>query len=344
MFIKTHDLQDSTKRMPDDILHSETLEAAKREKKATYELLEFLFEVDRRRLYLIRGYSSLFVYVRDYLGYGDRQAFERVAAMRLVFKIDEVRIALQEGKLNLTTTAQFAVHVRKKQLTTAQTLELLSQIEDRPKREIEKILEPGKLKTITVEIDDECEALLERFKELEGNPGLSIADCLKISLRRSIVIKERKNTVLRTRSSAGADDRVVTAGRDADNDACALVPEQATAQHTPRSAQPTQQGSDTVLPASQSAPSKSGFGPVSRYISKFVREMVAARAQNQCEYVDLKTGKRCDGKHGLQFDHITPFAVGGETVETNLQLLCPAHNRLRAIQTYGEKFMGQWIE
>ncbi len=317
--MKAQEQQMAMKNMSDDVLHSEALEAAKREKRATYELLEFLHEVDRRRLHSVRGYSSLFVYVRDYLGYSDRQAFERVAAMRLVFKIEEVKIALQNGKLNLTTTAQLAVHVRKNDLTATQTRELLPQIETRSKREIEKILEPTKLRTITMEIDNDCEALLERFKELEGNPGLSIADCLKITLRRAIRSKERKNTVLRP-------DPDIEPGRGTPQTSTVppLVPAQAPVQ------QSTQRGSRGGL--------------ASRYILKFAREAIMARAQNRCEYVDPKTGKRCDGKYGLQFDHVTPFALGGASTEINLQLLCPAHNRLRAIQTYGDGFMRQWIE
>ncbi len=298
-----------SRRMTDDVLHLETLEVAKREKQATYELLEFLHEVDRRRLYSLRGYSSLFVYVRDYLGYGERQAFERVAAMRLVFKVEEVKTALQDGRLNLTTTAQLAVHVRRKKLTAAQTRELLPEIEARSKREIERIFEPTKLKTIRLEIDDECERLLERFKELEGNPAMTPSDCLKSALKRSIAIKEKKNTGAYNNRRGDAPAIEIA-------DVPSLVPAQVQTRLRSRS----------------------------RYILKSAREAIIARAHHQCEYVDLKTDRRCDGRHSLQFDHVTPFALGGKTIETNLQLLCAAHNRLRAIQSYGEQVMRQWIE
>ena len=46
--------------LSNSVLHEETISAAKSEKAATLRLLEFLAEVDFRRLYCERGYSSLF--------------------------------------------------------------------------------------------------------------------------------------------------------------------------------------------------------------------------------------------------------------------------------------------
>ncbi len=334
------------KTLCDDALHRGTLEAAKREKKATYELLEFLHEIDQRRLYAVLGYSSLYMYVKTYLGYGDHQAFDRVAAMRLIFRIDEVKTALQAGKLNLSTAAQLSVHVRKQNLNKIQTLELLPRIENRSKREIEAILTPNKLKTVALEIDDECEAFFERFRQLEGNPGLSLSDCVKLALHRCIVAKEKRNRVLR--APGLQKNKAQSLGPDV-NPARMQTHKPA---HDPGH-NPTRNSSHkpSMTPAINSAPDPAIIKikesneslppgevlrpPSTRYVPKEARENITRRADNRCEYVHSQTGRRCNGKHGLQFDHIKPYALGGETTEENLQLLCAAHNRLRAIQTFG---------
>ncbi len=72
----------------------------------------------------------------------------------------------------------------------------------------------------------------------------------------------------------------------------------------------------------------------SRCISPVVRDTVFTRDKNRCTYVG-KTGERCHTTHGLQIDHIVPFARGGRNTADNLRLLCGRHNRLEAERVYG---------
>ncbi|HAZ13664.1 MAG: hypothetical protein A2X86_16280 [Bdellovibrionales bacterium GWA2_49_15] len=71
-----------------------------------------------------------------------------------------------------------------------------------------------------------------------------------------------------------------------------------------------------------------------RYLPVQVRRSVATRANHQCEFKD-KNGKRCAERRHLQFDHIKPFALGGNRSANNIQLLCHAHNQRRMIKTFG---------
>jgi hypothetical protein len=73
---------------------------------------------------------------------------------------------------------------------------------------------------------------------------------------------------------------------------------------------------------------------LTRYIPAPVRDAVVARAEGQCEYVS-KDGRRCDGRAYLQADHVPPFALGGQHTVEDLRMLCAAHNRWRAEQTFG---------
>ena len=49
-------------------LHAKTLDAARREKTATLELLQILEQIEDRRTYAVMGYPSLFKYVEEALG------------------------------------------------------------------------------------------------------------------------------------------------------------------------------------------------------------------------------------------------------------------------------------
>jgi hypothetical protein len=74
----------------------------------------------------------------------------------------------------------------------------------------------------------------------------------------------------------------------------------------------------------------------SRYIPVQEKRKVLLRDQKGCTYKDPKTGRVCHSKHGLQYEHIQPFSLGGKNSAENLTLLCGTHNRYRAQQ------MGLW--
>jgi hypothetical protein len=59
----------------------------------------------------------------------------------------------------------------------------------------------------------------------------------------------------------------------------------------------------------------------SRYIPRHVKREVFKRDQGQCTYV-APDGVRCNERRYLQIDHIKPFALGGETILSNLRLTC----------------------
>src|SRR5262249_2538534 len=62
----------------------------------------------------------------------------------------------------------------------------------------------------------------------------------------------------------------------------------------------------------------------SRHVPAAVKREVWARDEGQCSFVG--PGGRCQERGFLEFHHVIPFAEGGETSATNLQLRCRAHN------------------
>jgi uncharacterized protein (DUF4415 family) len=69
-----------------------------------------------------------------------------------------------------------------------------------------------------------------------------------------------------------------------------------------------------------------------------VKRQVVERDQGRCTYVG-ESGRRCDARERLEFDHIEPVARGGQASAGNIRLLCRAHNQLAAEEMFGAEFM-----
>ena len=65
--------------------------------------------------------------------------------------------------------------------------------------------------------------------------------------------------------------------------------------------------------------------PGSRHIPAEVKRAVWLRDLGRCTFVGANN-RRCTSRGFLEFDHIVPFAVGGEATVENLRLLCKKHN------------------
>src|SRR6185369_14205924 len=76
----------------------------------------------------------------------------------------------------------------------------------------------------------------------------------------------------------------------------------------------------------------------SRHIPNEVQREVWQRDGGQCTFRS-ESGRRCEGRRTLQFDHVKEFARGGEATVDNIRLRCPGHNQYTAEQTYGAGFM-----
>ncbi|WP_413581139.1 HNH endonuclease [Bdellovibrio sp. HCB288] len=75
-------------------------------------------------------------------------------------------------------------------------------------------------------------------------------------------------------------------------------------------------------------------GTSSQRISS-ANKKILIRKQSCCQWVDTKTGRRCESKWLLQIDHKhSRWAQGAGHIE-NLQVLCAAHNKLKYMREAG---------
>jgi 5-methylcytosine-specific restriction endonuclease McrA len=75
-----------------------------------------------------------------------------------------------------------------------------------------------------------------------------------------------------------------------------------------------------------------------RYVPAEIRRTVWQRDGGQCTFVS-ESGRRCEARTRLEFDHIDPVARGGQTTADRMRLRCRAHNQYDAECTYGAGFM-----
>ena len=93
-------------RLPDRVLLARTRQLVDRERHLHVDIIDHLREIEDRDLHLARGFSTLFDYAVNELGYSSGAAWRRTLAMRLCRRMADVRERLQHGSLTLSTAAQ----------------------------------------------------------------------------------------------------------------------------------------------------------------------------------------------------------------------------------------------
>jgi len=79
-------------------------------------------------------------------------------------------------------------------------------------------------------------------------------------------------------------------------------------------------------------------GTRGRHIPAEVRRAVWERDGGRCTFVS-DAGRRCEERRGVEYDHVVPYARGGETTVGSIRLRCSAHNQYGAECTFGAEFM-----
>jgi hypothetical protein len=89
------------------------------------------------------------------------------------------------------------------------------------------------------------------------------------------------------------------------------------------------------------APNRVPAGGASRHIPAHVKREVWLRDGGRCQF-RLENGERCGSTHRLQFDHVRPVALDGESTASNLRLACAPHNLLAARRVFGDALMDRF--
>ncbi len=281
------------------------------ERALTEEILTLIREAHRRRLYLERGFPSVYEWLVRGYGYSHGAAYRRIQAARILESVPEVREKLASGAVNLTTLAQLQSAITREEKRSGAPVAqetkqaLAASIEGRSAQETEQIIrtEFPELKAgneslrpvdkensrLTLILEKEAVEALKRVKELlsHSHPNASYAELIK---RLALDFVQRKDPLVKKKP---ATER------------------------------------------KQSAADKR----CSKTVPAATRRAVLQRAEGKCEYKDPLTGRICASRVRVEIEHRQPRALGGTHDPGNLLCYCKSHNLLAAEQAFGAGLM-----
>jgi hypothetical protein len=275
------------------------------ERKHTAEVLEFLREVDRRKLYADLGHASLWDFCTKELGYSASAAFRRISSMRLLRDLPDLKDDLLSGKQNLSSLAQaqsfFKIEEkhRESKLTNHQKKEVLERLEGKSTRECEKellklssaplkISRPEKARLVDethtelrLVLDSDLLEKLKRIQALRSHaePSMSYTELLKFMADE---VLKRLDPVEKAKVKEKAKAEKLLPTRRA-------APEVKQKSEMPRTRgeEKLRSGKNRRVP-----------------IPAAVKHQVWLRDRGKYGHLDSKTGKTCDSRHFLEIDHI----------------------------------------
>ena len=310
-------------KLEDETLMSELQKSVKEEKRVTQRVLDFLEEVERRKLYAKRGYPSLFEFCVKELKYSESSAQRRISAMRVIRTIPEAKSKLESSAVNLSTLSQLHSFIRREEklknvkLNQEMKRGLLEAISDKSQRDCEKAFiaispqSAGSKESTRPLTSDLTELKFVASKEL----------IKKIARLREILSHRDVHSLaglFETLADFSLDKLEVDRKRNAKVSALCCMPIEFTSAAEV----------DFAVKSIESGASRAR----SRYIPRAIKEAVRLRDVDRCQYFDHVSGRQCEGRHFLQFDHKIPFARGGPSIAENLRLLCFNHNALHAAE------------
>jgi hypothetical protein len=122
-------------KLPDRELLAFATRAGDKERGGTVELIAALMEIDKRRLYLDEGHSSLYSYCTSVLKLSEHAAYGRITAARVAMRFSRVLGMLERKEITLTTITLLA-SVLKPENADA----LLTEARGKTRREVEELV------------------------------------------------------------------------------------------------------------------------------------------------------------------------------------------------------------
>jgi 5-methylcytosine-specific restriction endonuclease McrA len=351
-----------------------------KERETTLEVLCHIIEMDRRSLYLGRGYASLFEYCMQHLGYSESAASRRIKTARCIRDFPEIYDMLSNGELSLSIVCKLSGILTEKNKQT-----LLADVRCRSARQVDAIIAHirptnilrERVRPVYVRKPTESQASISSRAENRGssvsksdqkftadvggkklatfdkphNPSFELEQKFKLefSIEPGVMKKlEQARALLSKKYPSGLSIEMLFEFM-LDEYLEKHSPERKIQRREKRKAKEKskQKKSSAVKKMKESGTktatrknNNSGAVKFSRHILQAVQDKVFMRDGGRCTFVG-SNGVRCDSTWNLEIDHIKPFARGGGHSIDNLRLLCAKHNKLAAERIFGREFMNR---
>jgi hypothetical protein len=323
--------------LSDERLLREAETAAAHERGATAHAIALLGEIDTRRLYLQQGYSSMFVYCTRGLCLSEHAAYGRIEAARAARKFPIILDRLADGSVTLTTICLLSNH-----LTGDNCQALLDAATHKSRREVEK-------QVAAIRPSADAPSLVRKLPASEPLTSVKAPtvpeqpDASLVTLREDVpapkqtrvkppIIRPLAPERYKVQFTIGPETHRRL--RDVQDLMRHTIPNGDIAQIFDRAiAVLLQQVERRKIGDVPRPRSTIDAKPTGRHIPAATKRAVWARDRGQCAFIGERG--RCEERGFLEFHHLVPFAGGGETSVSNLELRCRAHNAYEARQHCG---------
>ncbi|UYL07968.1 HNH endonuclease [Bdellovibrio sp. SKB1291214] len=283
----------------------------RKERMLLHLILEYIREVDARRLYLEHAYSSMYDYLTKELGYSSSAALRRLEAARLMNVVPGLADKIQQGSINLTQVGELTRAIHEKEKTGERiSNEVKSEIID----QIAGLSGEQTQKTVAMSLDIELKDP-ERVRIQKDE-----------SVHLSITLTREQFEILTSCKEKAAHSLQLANG----DHSWAKVIEVVAGQYLDEKSSGREE-------KSFSRSTDSRIHSKNKTLTLKTRRFILNR-DKCCQYKDKRTGRICGSKYGLQVDHIIPRWSGGTHEPENLQVLCWSHNNQKYREEAGIKF------
>ncbi|HEY6557171.1 MAG TPA: hypothetical protein VI072_07855, partial [Polyangiaceae bacterium] len=290
-----------------------------RERAVTADLIEYLAEIDRRRLYLEQACSSLRSFCIERLGYSEDEASKRVRVARLARELPSVLDELRSGAIHLTGLFLLAPH-----LTVHNAGALLGEARGLSRRAIEQLIARWVPRPdVESRIDPVAsQSALPLGQAGSGRPAAAIGPGAGRAPTRA---KLEALSASRYRVEFTANQELYAEIEQAQELLSHVVP---------RGDLPALFGRAIKALIEKEVRRRRGAGQKrkrrvqkagSRHVPVEVKAEVWRRDGSQCTLLD-EEGRRCSARRFLTIEQVQPHACGGPATVANLCLLCRNHN------------------
>jgi hypothetical protein len=284
-------------------------------RKWTAFIVELLAEVERRRLHLIDGYTSMFDFCQNHLLMSEGTSFRHIAAARIARNFPQIIALIASGEIHLSALALI------RNLLTPDSFDtIISAVKRKTKREVQDfIAQVAPKENVPTTITEGLNGGEQRSK-LE--PWNETYDLLRVMIPRSARAMFDLALNRSRRQNPSGDIGTLF-----------LIMLEQYVKYTDK-----QQFKKTDRPQKNPRPKKPGTGPTDAS-----RREAYEHGGEQCTYVS-PDGRRCQARAFLSLHHVDARGKGGSDEAANLAVRCDAHNWLHAEQDYGEDYIQKRIE
>ena len=305
------------------------------ERKIMHLVLVHIREVEKRKLYLQEGVTSLYQYLTQILGYAENAAYDRIQGSRIL--TEGIADQVERGSLKLSQLVRVSSCLKQskkegKIVSDETTLNIFKRIENKTIYETDQILaeefemtpqhetkiKPQKDGSVQVQItlNSEEYSLFKKVQKLISHsvPDQSVAESV-VYLAQFYLQKKEGRHFFKQQS---------------DSNVSAPESQQKQTKEIKKSNTVSHQVRSLKSELTQSFGKKPFLLSSRKYISIQAKRSLLRRAEYRCEYIYPSSNQRCDSCYQLQVDHLVPLALGGKDDIENLRILCGVHNRSEA--------------